>query len=219
MRRLKVADDRYGESYGRSRDDRDRYRDDDRGGRGGERGMFGFGSGARGGWQDEDRDDHRSRERGGRFDRDDHQRRDREERGRGGEYREDRDRGYGSDDHNRGLPMDETSHLIASNKVEGTAVYGGDGRRLGSIHNFMVDKLTGRVEYAVMSYSTGFLGMGSRYYPLPWRTLSYDKRVGGYRIDLTERDLRDAPSFDRESEPRFDRNYGSRVHDYYGLKY
>ncbi len=137
-----------------------------------------------------------------------------EERGRGGW-----DRGYGSDDRNRGLPMDETSHLIASNKVEGTAVYGGDGRRLGSIHNFMVDKLTGRVEYAVMAYSTGFLGMGTRYYPLPWRVLSYDKRAGGYRIELTERDLGHAPSFDRESEPRFDRDYGGRVHDYYGLNY
>jgi len=133
--------------------------------------------------------------------------------------RAERERGYGSDDHHRGLPMDETSHLIASNKVEGTAVYGRDGRRLGSIHNFMVDKLTGTVEYAVMAYSSGFLGMGARYYPLPWRTLSYDTRAGGYRIDMTERDLSDAPSFDRDSEPRFDRRYGSRVHDYYGLKY
>ena len=197
-----MADYRYGDSYSRGRDDRDRYRDYDRE----ERGAFGFGRSR------EDRDDFRSRDRE-RFDRDD--------RPRGGGFRseQERDRGYGSDDHNRGLPMDETSHLIASNKVEGTAVYGADGRRLGSIHNFMVDKLTGRVEYAVMAYSTGFLGMGTRYYPLPWRTLSYDKRAGGYRIELTERDLRDAPSFDREHEPRFDRDYSSRVHDYYGIRY
>ena len=194
-----MADYRYGDS--RSRDDRYRDYDRDERGRGGDRGAFNLGRG---------RDDWRGREPE-RFERDDYRR----ESG----SRTDRDRGYGSDDHNHGLPMDEPSHLIASNKVEGTAVYGGDGRRLGSIHNFMVDKLTGRVEYAVMAYSTGFLGFGTRYYPLPWRTLSYDTRAGGYRIDLTERDLRDAPSFDRESEPRFDRDYGSRVHNYYGLNY
>lgn len=202
-----MADYRYGDSYGRSRDERfGNYDRDDRA-RGGERGAFNLGRGSGG----DDRDDWRSRERGGRSDREDY-------RYRGG-FRDDRERGYGSDDQNRGLPMDETSHLIASNKVEGTTVYGADGRRLGSIHNFMVDKLTGKVEYVVMTYSTGFLGMGTRYYPLPWRTLTYDKRAGGYRIDLTERDLRDAPSFDRDSEPNFDRNYSSRVHNYYGLNY
>ena len=211
-----MADYRTGDSYSRGRDGGGRY-GHDRGGRDSDegRGMFNLG-GPRGRGADDDRDeDWRGRERGGRGDFGDRDARGRDEqRGRGGW-----DRGYDSDDTNRGLPMDETSHLIASNKVEGTTVYGGDGRRLGSIHNFMVDKLTGRVEYAVMAYSTGFLGMGTRYYPLPWRVLSYDKRAGGYRIDLTERDLRHAPSFDRESEPRFDRNYGSRVHDYYGLNY
>ncbi len=216
-----MADYRYRDDYRSGRDERGGSRDYDRSDeRGRGEGLFNLGR-SRDDRHDDDRggDDWRGRERGGRFDRDDHDRGRHEERGRGGGWQESRDRGYGSDDHNRGLPMDETSHLIASNKVEGTAVYGRDGRRLGSIHNFMVDKLTGRVEYAVMAYSTGFLGMGTRYYPLPWRTLTYDKRAGGYRIELAERDLRDAPSFDRESEPRFDRNYGSRVHDYYGLNY
>ena len=221
-----MAYGRYGDSYSRGRDGGGRYgHDRDDRGPDEHRGMFNLG-GPRGRGPDDDRDeDWRGRERAGRGHLGDRGPRGRdEERGRSAGNRDgwDRggqDRGYGSDDHNRGLPMDETSHLIASNKVEGTTVYGGDGRRLGSIHNFMVDKLTGRVEYAVMAYSTGFLGMGTRYYPLPWRVLSYDKRAGGYRIDLTERDLRHAPSFDRESEPRFDRNYGSRVHDYYGLNY
>ncbi len=209
-----MADHRYGDSYSRGRDGGGRYGyDRDDRGPDEHRGMFNLG-GPRGRGPDNDRDeDWRGRGSRADFGGRDSRGRD-EELGRGGW-----DRGYGSDDYNHGLPMDETSHLIASNKVEGTAVYGGDGRRLGSIHNFMVDKLTGRVEYAVMAYSTGFLGMGTRYYPLPWRVLSYDKRAGGYRIDLTERDLRHAPSFDRESEPRFDRNYGSRVHDYYGLNY
>ncbi|HEV2866024.1 MAG TPA: PRC-barrel domain-containing protein [Allosphingosinicella sp.] len=114
------------------------------------------------------------------------------------------------------MPVNETGRLIASNKVEGTAVYGRRGDRLGTIYNFMVDKYSGQVEYAVMSYG-GFLGMGQRYYPLPWRILSYDTRQGGYRIDMSERDLERAPSFGRDDEPRFSRDYGRRVNDWYGV--
>ena len=128
------------------------------------------------------------------------------------------DANYGYDDHHQGLPIDETSRLIASNKVEGTPVYGRGGDRLGTIYNFMVDKFSGQVEYAVMSYG-GFLGMGQRYYPLPWRILSYDTREGGYRIDMSARDMERAPSFTREEEPRFSRDYGRRVNDWYGLNY
>ena len=125
---------------------------------------------------------------------------------------------YGYDDYHRGLPIDETSRLIASNKVEGTPVYGKDGDRLGTIYNFMVDKRSGQVEYAVMSYG-GFLGLGQRYYPLPWRILSYDTREGGYKVDMSDRDLERAPSFDRNSEPNFDTAYGREVYGWYGLNY
>jgi hypothetical protein len=140
--------------------------------------------------------------------------REREPRGGGGYG----DRSHGTGQYRGGLPVDETSRLIASNKVEGTAVYGSDGARLGSIYNFMVNKYSGRVEYAVMSYG-GFLGMGQRYFPLPWATLSYDTRKGGYRVAMTERDLRDAPSFDRDTEPKFDRAYSEQVYGWYGLDY
>ena len=49
------------------------------------------------------------------------------------------------------VATDETDRLIASNKVEGTAVYNRQNERLGSVYNFMVDKRSGQVEYAVMS--------------------------------------------------------------------
>jgi hypothetical protein len=42
----------------------------------------------------------------------------------------------------------ETQDLIASDKVEGTAVYNLSGERLGTVHNFMVDKRSGHVAYA-----------------------------------------------------------------------
>src|SRR5688500_2047978 len=134
--------------------------------------------------------------------------------------RRDRDREEGrfGDQDRQHLAIDETERLIASNKVEGTPVYGREGERLGTLYNFMVDKYSGRVTYAVMSYG-GFLGVGQRYYPVPWQILTYDTREGGYRVDMDYRDLERAPSFGREDEPRFNRDYGRRVHNYYGLDY
>lgn len=192
--------DQYRESHTRNRDIGRRSRDYDRS----DSSIFGFGS------SDENRRDERGSSGRDRW--------SGSERGFGSDRSRGRERDYGPDDYRDDLPRDETGHLIASNKVEGTAVYGRDGERLGTIYNFMVDKFSGRVEYAVMAYG-GFLGMGTRYYPLPWRVLTYDTREGGYHVRMSEQDLENAPSFDRNTEPRFDRRYGSRVHDYYGLNY
>jgi PRC-barrel domain protein len=76
---------------------------------------------------------------------------------------------------------DETDELIASNKVEGTAVYNQQGERIGTLHHFMVGKHSGQVAYAVMSFG-GLFGLGENYYPLPWNELTFDTNRGGYVI-------------------------------------
>jgi len=113
---------------------------------------------------------------------------------------------------------DETGRLIASSKVEGTSVYNRQGEKLGSVYNFMVDKRSGKVEYAVMSFG-GFLGMGDSYHPLPWNVLTYDTNQGGYVVDLDKRVLKEGPSFKSGHEPRYDRAYDKQVYDYYHVPY
>jgi len=125
---------------------------------------------------------------------------------------------YGRDDYRDGLAIDETRTLISSSKVEGTAVYDRDGSRMGTVHNFMVNKRTGKVDYAVLSFG-GFLGMGTRYYPLPWDMLEYDTSQGGYVVDMDEDDLDEAPSFRSGEEPDFSDRYGHHVYGYYGMRY
>jgi len=49
----------------------------------------------------------------------------------------------------------------------------------------MIEKISGRVAYAVMSFG-GFLGMGTEEHAIPWNKLTYDTRLGGYRTDITE---------------------------------
>ena len=115
------------------------------------------------------------------------------------------------------VATDETDRLIASNKVEGTAVYNRQGERLGEVYNFMVDKRSGQVAYAVLSFG-GFLGMGQSYHPLPGKMLTYDTGKGGYVVDLSKDRLQNAPSYGASETPNWsDPGYGRRIDDYYGM--
>jgi len=116
------------------------------------------------------------------------------------------------------IATDETDRLIASSKVEGTAVYNRQREKLGTIHNFMVDKQSGQVEYAVLSFG-GLFGLGSDYYPLPWDVLTYDPDQGGYVVNLDKSLLEKAPRYSQTREPAFDREYGREVYGYYGVEY
>lgn len=120
-------------------------------------------------------------------------------------------------DVDRDIETEETDRLIASNKVEGTTVYGVDGDKLGHIHNFLVDKVSGQVEYAVLQFG-GVFGLGADYYPLPWQSLTYDTEQGGYVVELDKETLESAPRY-ADEEPRFDRAYGEQVYSHYGLTY
>jgi PRC-barrel domain len=92
----------------------------------------------------------------------------------------------------------EFGNLIGSDKVEGTVVYGADSKKIGSIKRVMLDKRTGKVSYAVLSFG-GFLGIGDDYYPLPWHSLKYDTNLGGYIAGITEDRLKGAPKYSNES--------------------
>jgi hypothetical protein len=86
----------------------------------------------------------------------------------------------------------ENGSLIGSDKVVGTAVYGRDNEKIGEIERVMIEKASGSVSYAVLSFG-GFLGIGDDYYPLPWSSLKYDTDIGGYRVGVTQEQLNRAP--------------------------
>ena len=113
------------------------------------------------------------------------------------------------------VEADETNQLISSEKVDGTAVYNSAGDHLGAVHHLMLDKFTGHVEYAVMSFG-GFLGIGEDYYPLPWRKLTYDIRLGGYCVDLDRARLEQSPHFTMSTRPDWsDRAYRDKIDQYW----
>ena len=96
-------------------------------------------------------------------------------------------------------------------------MYGADDRKIGNVQRVMIDKISGKVAYAVISFG-GFLGMGEDYYPMPWANLKYDTNLGGYRVGVTEDQLKGAPKFNREYRLELGRSSaGPAVYDYYGI--
>jgi hypothetical protein len=112
---------------------------------------------------------------------------------------------------------EETHELIASDKVEGTAVYGRDGEKIGTVHNFMVGKRSGVVAYAVVGIG-GFLGLGEIRHALPWGELDYDEGRKGYRVRATKEELKNAPHHG-PGEDAFSRpDYSAHVRSYWAAR-
>ena len=105
----------------------------------------------------------------------------------------------------REMEARETGSLIGSDKVEGTTVYGANDQKIGSIERVMIDKISGRVSYAVLSFG-GFLGIGDEHYPLPWQSLKYESQLKG------------APKYTNDNAWNWNDPARTRaVNDYYGV--
>jgi sporulation protein YlmC with PRC-barrel domain len=114
------------------------------------------------------------------------------------------------------IAKNETGLLISADKVEGTKVYNAQGDKLGTVDAIMIDKRSGNVAYAVMSFG-GFLGMGEKQHPLPWAQLKFDRDKDGYVVNLSKEQLQKAPAFERGQHARLaDPTYGETVERYYG---
>lgn len=108
----------------------------------------------------------------------------------------------------------ETGSLIGSDKVEGTAVYGPDRQKIGTIERVMIDKMSGKVAYAVLGYG-GFLGLGDDHYPTPWASLKYDTDLGGYLTNLTKDQLEQAPHYRNDADWAWNCENDKRLYDHY----
>ena len=114
------------------------------------------------------------------------------------------------------VAANETRDLISSDKVAGTSVYDRNGNNLGTISNVMLDKRSGQVAYAVLSFG-GFLGIGEEFRALPWSLLIYNEELDAYELNLTDDQLRGAPVSGRDFYERgaADPDWERRLHDYY----
>jgi hypothetical protein len=114
----------------------------------------------------------------------------------------------------RDQPAASSHPVIESDRVEGTHVYDQRGSRIGTIKRLLIEKVSGRVLYVDVTFG-GFLGIGVHHHTIPWEKLSYDKERGGYRTDITEAQVRDAPAFYGDDEMWPDRKRQNELRDYW----
>ncbi|MDP3176090.1 MAG: PRC-barrel domain-containing protein [Phenylobacterium sp.] len=116
------------------------------------------------------------------------------------------------------MPEIKPDHsLITSSRVTDTPVFNREGDRIGRIEDLSIDKLSGQVRYALLSFG-GFLGIGERYHPLPWAVLDYDTTQDGYVLPLTKDELEKAPSYGKDELEGFgggDQSYRDLLYAYY----
>src|ERR1700674_1513883 len=109
----------------------------------------------------------------------------------------------------------KTHGLIASDRVEGTPMCRSNGETIGTIQRLMIDKLSGRVAYVILSFG-GILGMGRKHLPVPWARMQYSTALEAYAIDLTDEELAEAPSYAADMDFDWgDRELGVEIDDYY----
>jgi hypothetical protein len=105
--------------------------------------------------------------------------------------------------------------LIASDRVEGTVVRRPNSEKVGTIERLMIDKISGNVAYAVLSFG-GFLGLGEKHLPIPWSKLDYDPAMSAYVLEIPDEELKKAPSYAADKEFDWgDRSQENALHDYY----
>lgn len=95
-----------------------------------------------------------------------------------------------------------TKALLTS-KVIGTPVFAVGGEKIGHVQDVMLDKCSDRLAFAVVD-GDAFLASLKRYFPIPWALLDFQPARGGYVIELSEQQLRNAPAFDLDELTELD---------------
>ena len=106
--------------------------------------------------------------------------------------------------------------LLSSSSLTGDNVVNSQGESLGDIKDFMIDLDTGSIAYAVLSFG-GVLGMGDKYFAVPFEALRVDTTHERFVLDVPKERLENAPGFSHDNWPQHaDDSFLNEVYNYYG---
>ena len=104
---------------------------------------------------------------------------------------------------------------VKASSIIGTSVVDPKDESLGDIKEVVIDPLTGKVAYAVVSFG-GFLSMGEKLFAIPFSSFVYDVKKNEYVLDISKERLEAAPGFDADHWPSMsDEKWNRDVHSYY----
>jgi len=116
-------------------------------------------------------------------------------------------------------PAGHTSAILAS-KVKGTTVYDSAGDKVGHVEDVVLDKQSDRIMFAALG-SGGVLGIGEKFFPVPWSMLDYSKDKGGYVVPVAQDVISKAPTYRLEDLTKNDGDFGKireSSYDYFNIK-
>jgi sporulation protein YlmC with PRC-barrel domain len=111
-----------------------------------------------------------------------------------------------------------TTAILAS-RVKGTSVFNDKGEKIGTVEDIVLDKASNRIMFAALGFG-GFLGMGEKYYPVPWSMLDYRDDKDGYVVPLSKERLERAPAYDLKDLTKHDGSLGEireKSYHYYNV--
>jgi sporulation protein YlmC with PRC-barrel domain len=116
------------------------------------------------------------------------------------------------------------SQIISASTLMGADVRTTTDENIGDIKDLMIDTSSGEVSYAVLSVSTGFLNLDSKYFAVPLGAFDFnhfnDDYDGNYlTLDVSKERLENSPGFDKDNWPTHpDFEFVDSVHSYYGME-
>lgn len=107
--------------------------------------------------------------------------------------------------------------IVKGTKIIGKPVENLQGRNLGKIEDFAIDEIDGSIRYAVLSFG-GVLGLGEKYFAIPWEALTLSNDRKHFVLDLEEKVLTQAPGFNKDKWPDFaDPDYHVTIYEFYNI--
>ncbi len=108
--------------------------------------------------------------------------------------------------------------IMSATSFDRQTVVNAQGEKLGEIKEIMLDVRGGRIAYALLAVS-GFLGIGEKYFAIPWSVITMDTDNKHFILDVDKDRLKNAPGFDKEHWPAMaDQTWSTGVHTYYGVR-
>lgn len=105
---------------------------------------------------------------------------------------------------------------LSASTLKGDKVRNQEGENLGHLEEIVIDLVDGRISYAVLA-SGGFLGLGDKFFAVPWDLLTVDAENHEIVMDVSKETLEHAPGFDKDNWPDVhDRSWVEDVYQYYG---
>ncbi|WP_333582989.1 PRC-barrel domain-containing protein, partial [Methanoculleus bourgensis] len=96
---------------------------------------------------------------------------------------------------------EETVSLMHIGDIQDTRILNPEGEELGDLTDIAIDRETGRIIYAVLSYG-GILGFGEKHFAIPWGAVRTPPGERVFVVDVDKRRLESAPGFARDAMPR-----------------